>query len=55
MRLLVGLGLLQGGELALGEDEALLRHLGLERLQPVLHGGEVVPQPDRAHAERRDA
>ena len=38
VRLLVGLGLLQRGELALGEDEALLRHLGLQRLQPVLHG-----------------
>ena len=54
VRLLVGLGLLQRGDLALGEDEALLRHLGLERLQPVLHGPEVMPTPDRAHPERRD-
>ena len=54
MGLLVGLGLLEGGELALGEDQALLGHLGLERLQPVLHGLQVVAQPNRAHPEGRD-
>lgn len=52
--LLVGLGLLQRDKLGLGQHAALLRHLRLERLQPVLHRGQVVPQPDVAHAEGRD-
>jgi|GEM_PF-2845007 len=55
MRLLVGLGLFQGGDLRLGEDQPFLRHLGFERLQPMLHGRKVVAQPDRAHAEGRYA
>ena len=50
--LLVGLGFLQGGELAFGEDEALLGHSGLKRLQAVLHRRQVVTAPDAAHAER---
>jgi hypothetical protein len=32
MRLLVGPGLFERGDLRLGEDRLLLRHLGLERL-----------------------
>ena len=50
--LLVGLGLFQGYDLRLGQDQAFLGHLGLERFQPVLHGLQVVAQPDRAHPER---
>jgi hypothetical protein len=54
MGLLVGLGLLQRRQLAFREDQPLLRHLGLERLQPLLHRCQVVAQPDAAHPERRD-
>jgi hypothetical protein len=31
MDLLVGLGLLKGGDLRLGQQDAVLRHLGFER------------------------
>ena len=54
VRLLVELGLLQRGDLRLGQHQALLRALGLERLQPLLHGLQIVPQPHAAHAGRRD-
>src|ERR1700730_2156402 len=50
LHLFLGFGLLERGELALGEDEAFLRHLRLERLQSVFHSCEVVPPPDRADA-----
>ena len=50
----LGFGLLERRELALSKDEAFLRHLCFEGLQPVLHSGEVVPAPDGADAERRD-
>src|SRR5262245_23206887 len=49
----VGLCLLQRGDLSFGEDQAVLRHLDFERLQAVLHGRQIVAQPDRAHPERR--
>ena len=52
MRLLIGLGLFERRDLGLGEDQAFLRHLGLERLQPVFHGLQIMAQPDRAHAKR---
>ena len=42
MRLLVGLGLLERGDLGLGEQDAVLRHLGFERLETMLHRGEIV-------------
>ena len=54
MGLLVGLGFFQGRDLRLGEDQAVLSHLRLERLEPMFHGLQVVAQPDRAHAEGRD-
>ena len=54
MGLLVGLGLLEGGDLRFGQDQAVLSHFGLERLEPVFHGLQVVAQPDRAHAEGRN-
>ena len=38
MRLLVGLGPFQRDDLRLGQDQALLGHLGFQRLEPVLHG-----------------
>ena len=37
MRLLVGLGLLERGDLRFGEQDALLCDFGLERLEAVLH------------------
>ena len=49
--LLVGLGLLEGCDLRFGQDQAVLSHLGLERLEPVLHGSQVVAQPDGTNAE----
>src|SRR6516225_640743 len=49
VRLLVGLGLFERGDLRLGEQDAILRHLGLERLQAQLHRGQVVALPDAAH------
>ena len=51
---LLALGLLQSGDLRLREHQAVLRHLGLQRLQPLLGVGEIVPQPHPAHAEGRD-
>ena len=54
MRFLLGLGLLQRGELALGEHQAVLGDLGLQRLEPLLHGLQIVALPHPAHAGRRD-
>jgi hypothetical protein len=51
---LVGLGLLQGGELAFCEDQSLLRHFSFEGFEAELHGGEVVAQPDATDPEGRD-
>src|SRR5262249_5662 len=41
MRLLVGLGLLERGDLGLGQQDAILRHLGFERLEAML---DTIPQ-----------
>ncbi len=38
----------------LGQDDAVLGDLGLQRLQPGLEVGQVMPQPDRADAGGRD-
>ena len=54
MGFLVGLRLLQSGELAFGQDQAILRHPGLQGLQPLRHGVEVVANPDAADAGGRD-
>ena len=54
VRLLLGLGLLQRDDLRLGQHQAILGALGLQRLEPLLHGLEVVALPDAAHAGRRD-
>ena len=51
---LVELGLLQRDNLRLGEHEPLLRTLGLERLQALLHRLQIMPQPHAAHAIGRD-
>src|SRR5690606_21976337 len=40
--------------LRLGQHESFLRTLSLERLQPLLHGLQIVPEPHAAHAERRN-
>ena len=54
MSFLIGLGLLERGDLRLGEQDAFLRHLGFERLETMLHRGQIVALPHAAHAGRRD-
>ena len=54
MRLLVGLGFLEGGDLRFGQDQAVVGHLCFQRLEPMLQGLQVVAQPDRADAEGGD-
>ena len=49
---LIRLGFLERGQLGLGKDEPVLGHLGLERLETVLHGGEIVALPDAARPGR---
>src|SRR5262249_38903723 len=46
------LGLLQRAELAVNTTPSWAT--GLEHLQPLLHGLQVMAQPDAAHPERRD-
>ncbi len=40
--------------MGLGQDHAVLGDLGLQRLQPGLEVGQVMPQPDRTDAGGRD-
>ena len=47
-------GLLQGGQLTLGEDDALLGRPGLQSLEPFLEGLQVVAQPHRTDAAGGD-
>ena len=54
MGLLVGLGPFRGCHLRLSQDHAVLGHLGVNALGPVLHGLQIMAQPNRAHPERRD-
>src|SRR5499433_3640114 len=49
MRLLVGFGLLERGDLGLGQQDAILRHLGFERLEAMLDRGQIVALPHAAH------
>ena len=42
LRFLVRLGFFQCSKLAFGENQALLCHLGIQRLEPELHGAEVI-------------
>ena len=48
------LGLLEGGDLRLGQQDAVLRRLGFERLGAVLDRSQVVALSHAAHAGRRD-
>jgi hypothetical protein len=41
MRFLVGLGLLEGGDLGFGQQEAILRYLSFESPQAVFHRGQL--------------
>jgi hypothetical protein len=50
MRLLVGLGFLERDDLGFGQQNAVLCHLGLERLEALFHRGQIVALPDAAHA-----
>ena len=52
--LLLGFGLLQSDDLGFGQHEALLRHLGLQRLETPFGVRQIVAQPYCAHAEGRD-
>ncbi len=54
MRLVVLPGPLQGGDLGFGQHQAVLCALGLECLEPLLHGLQVVALPDTAHPGRGD-
>jgi hypothetical protein len=54
MCLLFGLGALECLHLRFGQHQALLRHLGFQCFQPVLHGGQVMALPDAANPGRRD-
>jgi len=38
--------------LLFGEHATILCHLGLQRLQPLLHGLQIVAQPNAANPER---
>src|SRR6202047_462445 len=49
VRLLFGFGFLQGDDLRLGQDQAFLRNLGFQRLEPLLHRLEIMALPDAAH------
>jgi hypothetical protein len=53
--LLVGLGFFEGRDLRLGQDQTVLGDLGLERFQPLLHGLQVVAQPDKIMGYSRDS
>src|ERR1700730_3493470 len=52
--LLFCLGFLQGYDLRLGQDQAFLRNLGFQRLEPFLHRLEIMALPDAAHPGRGD-
>src|SRR4029077_20248203 len=54
MGLLLGLGLFQRDELGLGQDQAFLGALGLQRFEPLVHGLEVMTLPYATHAGGRD-
>jgi hypothetical protein len=50
MGFLFGFGLFQRNDLRLGQHQALLGALGFQRLEPFLHGLQVVTEPHAAHA-----
>jgi hypothetical protein len=52
--LLLGLGLFQRDELGLGQDQAFLGALGLQGIEPLVHGLEVMTLPHATHAGGRD-
>ena len=54
MGLLLGLGLFQRDDLRLGQHQAFLGALGFQRLEPLVHGLQIVAQPHAAHAGGRD-
>ena len=54
MGLLLGLGLFQRDDLCLGQHQAFLGALGFQRLEPLLHGLQVVTLPHTAHAGGRN-
>src|ERR1700730_8179795 len=54
MGLLLGLGLFQRDQLALGQYQAFLGALGLQCFEPLVHGLEVMTLPHATHAGRRD-
>jgi hypothetical protein len=51
VRLLVGLGLFQRGDLRLGQQDTFLRRLGFERLEAQLHRRQIVPLPHATHRQ----
>ncbi len=55
MRFLFQLGALERGQLRLGQHHPFLGGSGFQSLETVVHGLEVMAQPDAAHALWRDA
>lgn len=45
MRLFIGLGFLERLDLRLAQQQHVLRHLGSERFEAMLHRGKLVPPP----------
>jgi len=54
VRLFVGLGLLQRHHLRLGQHQVLLGAFRLPRLEPLLHGLQVVARPHAANAGQQN-
>ncbi len=54
MRLLFGLGAFERLDLSFGQQQPVLRRLGLQRFQPLLHRLQVMTLPDAAHPGRGD-
>jgi hypothetical protein len=54
MGLFLRLGFFQRNDLRLGQHQALLGALGLQRLEPFVHGLQVMTLPHAAHAGGRD-
>jgi len=51
--LLLGLGFFQRDDLGLGQHQAFLGALGFQRLEPLLHGLQVMTLPHASHASGR--
>jgi len=53
MRLLLGLGFFQRDQLGLGQHQPFLGGLGFQRLEPLVHGLQIMALPHARHAGGR--